>query len=92
MPAVPPHLPGGRAVAWISTEVIHWLRARVRASGGDPTAIPDEPSAMWRIPEVERRTGLSRATVYRMVAAGEFPNAIRLSVRPAERSDSAHAA
>lgn len=85
MPSVPPNLPGGRAVAWLSTAVIAWLRDRVVASGGDPAVIPDEPAAMWRIPEVERRTGLSRATVYRMAGAGEFPRPIRLSVRPSER-------
>ena len=84
MPAVPPHLPGGRAVAWPSAAIIAWLRDRVVASGGDPAVIPDEPSAMWRLPEVERRTGLSRATLYRMAATGEFPRPIRLSVRAAE--------
>jgi predicted DNA-binding transcriptional regulator AlpA len=89
VPSVPPHLPGGRAVAWPSTAVIAWIRDRVVASGGDPAVIPDEPPAMWRIPEVERRTGLSRATVYRMAGAGEFPRPIRLSVRPMERAQAA---
>lgn len=69
--------------------VIGWLRERVAASGGDPSVIPDEPAAMFRIPEVERRTGLSRATIYRMASAGEFPRPIRLSVRPAERGEAA---
>jgi predicted DNA-binding transcriptional regulator AlpA len=89
VPQVPPHLPGGRAVAWPSTAVIAWLRDRVVASGGDPAVIPDEPAAMWRIPEVERRTGLSRASVYRMAGAGEFPKPVRLSVRPLERAPEA---
>ena len=89
MSSVPPLLSGGRAVAWPSGSVIAWLRARVVASGGDAAVIPNEPTAMWRIPEVERRTGLSRATVYRMAAAGEFPKPVRLSVRSAERSPEA---
>lgn len=89
MPSVPPHLPGGRAVSWLSTAVISWIRDRVVASGGDPAVIPDETPAMWRIPEVERRTGLSRATVYRMAGAGEFPRPIRLSVRQGEREAAA---
>lgn len=90
MPSVPPNLPGGRAVAWPSTAVLAWLRNRVAASGGDPAVIPDEPTAMWRIPEVERRTGLSRATVYRMAGAGEFPKPIRLSVRAQNACPPAH--
>lgn len=34
-----------------------------------------------RRPEVERMTGLSRASIYRMMSAGEFPSPIRLGTR-----------
>lgn len=33
-----------------------------------------------RLPEVRRRTGLSTATIYRKMAAGQFPPKVRLSV------------
>ncbi|WP_076071768.1 helix-turn-helix transcriptional regulator [Sphingomonas montana] len=32
-----------------------------------------------RLPEVRRRTGLHRATIYRKVAAGTFPQQFQLS-------------
>jgi prophage regulatory protein len=31
-----------------------------------------------KLPEVERRTGLSRSTIYAMAAAGQFPRPIKL--------------
>jgi prophage regulatory protein len=34
-----------------------------------------------RRPEVERLTGLSRATIYRQVQAGNFPAPIKLTAR-----------
>lgn len=86
MPQVPPHLPGGRASGWLSGAVLGWMRQRIADSGGDPTAIHDEPSALWRVSTVEARTGLSRATIYRLAAAGEFPKPIRLAMRPTERA------
>jgi predicted DNA-binding transcriptional regulator AlpA len=92
VPSVPPNLPGGRAVAWSSAAVLRWMRERVAASGGDPADIPDEPASLWRVDVVEDRTGLSRATIYRMATAGEFPRPVRLSVRPAERSPAPEAA
>ena len=33
-----------------------------------------------RLPEVKRRTGLTRATLYRKIASGTFPKQIPLSV------------
>jgi prophage regulatory protein len=33
-----------------------------------------------RLPEVVRRTGLSRATLYRLAAKGAFPRQVKLSV------------
>lgn len=35
--------------------------------------------AFVRLPEVVRRTGLSRATIYRKVARGEFPQRQKIS-------------
>jgi predicted DNA-binding transcriptional regulator AlpA len=59
------------------------MKTRMFASGGDPSTIPDEPSSFWRVPEVERRTGLSRASLYRLSNQGRFPKPIALSgVRP----------
>lgn len=34
-----------------------------------------------RLPEVRRRTGLSRSSIYAKVAVGEFPAPIKLSQR-----------
>ena len=33
-----------------------------------------------RLPEVRRRTGLSTATIYRMMDRGQFPSKVQLSV------------
>jgi predicted DNA-binding transcriptional regulator AlpA len=71
-------VPPSRAVAWPSTLVLDWMRSRVVAAGGDPADIPPEPAALWRLPEVERRTGYSRPTLYRLAARGEFPRPIPL--------------
>lgn len=72
-------VPLNRAVAWPSTAVIGWMRSRIQASGGDPTLIPDEPPALWRLRTVMQRTGLARPTLYRLAAAGQFPKSVRLS-------------
>ena len=37
------------------------------------------PSKVLRSPEVLRRTGMSRATIYRLMGQGLFPRARRLS-------------
>lgn len=36
---------------------------------------------VYRRPEVERITGLSRSTIYSMIAEGTFPKPIKLSKR-----------
>lgn len=36
-----------------------------------------------RLPEVTRRTGLSRASVYALIARGKFPAQVKLSERAA---------
>ncbi len=38
-------------------------------------------TAMWRLPEVLRQTGLSRSTVYEMINRGDFPRQVQLSRR-----------
>lgn len=37
--------------------------------------------AILRLPEVIRLTGLGRSTIYRLLAAGQFPSPVQLSVR-----------
>ena len=41
----------------------------------------DQPNRILRIKAVLDRTGLSRATLYRKVAAGTFPRNIAISTR-----------
>ena len=36
---------------------------------------------LLRLPDVKRRTGLSRSTIYAYISAGEFPKGIRLGAR-----------
>ena len=43
--------------------------------------IPSTPVSLLRMPEIVRRTGLSRSTVYRMVERGEFPGPVQLTSR-----------
>jgi predicted DNA-binding transcriptional regulator AlpA len=67
------------ATAWASTAVIAWMRERVEAAGQDPMLIPDQPPAFWRLSEVERRVGLKRPTLYKMMASGRFPRPFAIS-------------
>jgi predicted DNA-binding transcriptional regulator AlpA len=67
-----------RGIAWPSVAVIDWMRSRMSAAGNDPAIIPDEPIAFWRLPEVIKRTGCSRSTIQRLVAAGQFPKPVTL--------------
>jgi prophage regulatory protein len=39
----------------------------------------DKPPRVLRCPEVVNRTGLSRATLYRLMSEGQFPRSHRLS-------------
>ena len=38
-------------------------------------------NALLRLPDVQKLTGLSRSSVYRLEAAGQFPKRVRLSER-----------
>jgi prophage regulatory protein len=50
------------------------------------------PPAILRLPEVMRLTGLGRSTIYRLLAVGQFPSPVQLSVRAVgwRRSDVDH--
>ena len=39
------------------------------------------PPAILRLPEVMRLTRLGRSTIYRLLAVGQFPSPVQLSVR-----------
>lgn len=39
------------------------------------------PTTIERLPSVLARTGLSRSTVYALVAGGTFPSPVKLSIR-----------
>jgi predicted DNA-binding transcriptional regulator AlpA len=62
-----------RAVGWPSTAIAQWQRNQLAAAGGNPADVPDEPFHFLRLPEVERRSGLTRSTIYRHIDAGNFP-------------------
>jgi predicted DNA-binding transcriptional regulator AlpA len=66
------------SIAWPSTVILEWMRSRVVASGGDSATIPDEETRFWRMPEVIKRTGMSRTTIYRRIADGGFPSPLTL--------------
>lgn len=41
----------------------------------------NQPSALLRLPEVQRLSGLSRSSIYRLEAQGGFPSRVKLSER-----------
>ena len=57
------------------------VEVALAATGHDtapPLQEPDRDDRLLRLPEVLHRTGLSRATLYRRIAAGEFPEGLSL--------------
>lgn len=42
--------------------------------------LPDDDDLL-RLPEVRQQTGLSTATIYRLMGAGQFPQSLRLTQR-----------
>ena len=44
-------------------------------------AVAARAETILRRPAVEARTGLSRSTIYAMMARGEFPQPVRIGVR-----------
>ncbi len=55
----------------------------------DMQPISETPGRILRMPGVLARTGLSRSTLYRKLAAGTFPKQIRISERCIGWSDTA---
>ena len=45
-----------------------------------PSPKTAQPLVFLRLPEVERRVGFKRATIYRLIAAGEFIKPVKLGV------------
>lgn len=66
------------SVAWTSVDITEWQRACVERSGGDPNKVPEMPFQFLRLPEVIRRTGLPRSTIYRKMSEGKFPKPVKL--------------
>ena len=84
-----PRLDVPRAVRWPSTQVVQWLRARLAAAGADVADVPDMPFRFLALPAVMEMTGLSSASIYRMMGEKTFPRGIpvdRASVRGVEVS------
>lgn len=54
--------------------------ASVSAPEVPPASVPPAPipERLLRMVEVERQTGVSRAQLYRLIAAGEFPRPVPL--------------
>lgn len=42
------------------------------------TPSSEQPSVLLRLPEVQRRTGLSRSSIYAKIGRGEFVRPVRL--------------
>ena len=52
-----------------------------KVQSGDGEAVVGEPNRILRLGMVINDTGLSRATIYRMMAAGAFPRQVALGAR-----------
>ncbi len=47
----------------------------------DSTCTTVAPPTLLRLPEVKRRTGLGRTSIYSLAAKGQFPAPLKLSLR-----------
>lgn len=66
-------------VAWTNKDINNWIRERIIASGLDGSVVPDdEPFRVLKLKDVMERTQLGRSTIYRQIAAGNFPKPIHL--------------
>jgi prophage regulatory protein len=92
----PPIRVGENSVRWLSPEVFAWIDEKVRASKNPTEPIEINAKRGWRLykttslPEgkrflrmqdVMRRTGKSRASIYKAIKIGRFPSPITLSDR-----------
>ena len=50
-------------------------------SGSQVTDTPTTPDALLAIKETGRATGLSRATIYKLLQSGQFPRPVRIGTR-----------
>ena len=85
MPRNPNLSAAPRAVVIPSPAVVDYMRARVKAAGGDPLTVPDMSYRFMRPADVIAITGISMATLYRLIQDGVFPRPIpvdRASSRP----------
>lgn len=64
------------------------LFAQQQKDNNMPQEIRHESTWVHRRPSVERQTGLSRSTIYAMMAEGTFPRPIRLGKRAVGWRDS----
>src|SRR5690554_3046294 len=54
---------------------------RLQVSKNDMPEMNSSPGRLLKISEVEQETSLHRATIYRRIAAGNFPAPVKLSER-----------
>lgn len=52
-----------------------------RAAGTPPMSPDSPPFRMLRLPEVKALTGLSRTTIYELIARCQFPSPVKLGCR-----------
>jgi prophage regulatory protein len=57
------------------------VQEETKRAPAQPIEAASVPGAMLRIATVTAITGLSKRTIYRMMAAGEFPKSVHLSPR-----------
>jgi predicted DNA-binding transcriptional regulator AlpA len=71
----------GAPVGWIEHEIDNWVHTRVRSGTKMPALPPPqvpERVNLIRFPEVQRRTGLGRATIWDLERRGKFPKRVEL--------------
>ena len=60
----------------------HYLRSLETTVTGNQLVMPNPiPVKVIRLPQVEEKVGLSRASIWRLVAAGHIPKPIKISAR-----------
>lgn len=62
------------------TETVERTR-KSRAAVAQPASVMTVPDALLNVETVKMLTGFSKNTIYRLMATGDFPDAIRLGTR-----------